>query len=482
MEGRIKKINCITNERKILLNQIERGGTFETDVPLIIGAKVLPNAAGDDRLGSFRAPTARKSTCADGELLRAFRERNVEVPAFLAAGPRAELRHNPQKIRAAIVTTGGLAPGMHSVIHSIVKRHCEIYSIDKTNGEIFGVYDSFKGLSNNLADNLVALEPSVTEEWLDHGGSMLGMVRYYGEGGPDRDGALASMVQKISANLQNNDIDILYIIGGDGSLKVAHQLALANPTRSIVGIPKTMDNDILWVERSFGFDTAVEQAADIVNTMHTEAMSTRRICLIELFGAESGFVAANATLASGHVDLVLIPEVFLSLKADEIRSYLQDAVDHIQETVQGAPSHSPHAVIVVAEGVGTVLEEKQVSIDGTGATGEPFVNQLRRHLESRIRDAHGDMLSVFINQPRHHIRAVAANAHDRIFCERLGALSVDNALAGYTDFMVSEWLTEFVLVPLSLMGDWKKGVDLRSMFWKQVISSTGQPLSPAERS
>jgi 6-phosphofructokinase 1 len=215
--------------------------------------------------------------------------------------------------------------------------------------------------------------------------------------------------------------------------------------------------------------------------MHTEAMSTRRICLIELFGAESGFVAANATLASGHVDLVLIPEVFLSLDTDEIQAYFKDAVGHIQETVQGSPSHSPHAVIVVAEGVGTVLDKKKVTIDGTKLSNEAFVNQLKKHLENQIRDAHGDLLSVFINQPRHHIRAVAANAHDRVFCERLGALAVDNALAGYTDFMVSEWLTEFVLVPLSLVGDWKKGVDIRGMFWKQVISNTGQPLSTAER-
>jgi 6-phosphofructokinase 1 len=111
--------------------------------------------------------------------------------------------------------------------------------------------------------------------------------------------------------------DILYVIGGDGSLKTAHEIAVRNPTRSVVGLPKTMDNDVLWVWQSFGFDTAVEQATRVINTLHSEAEATRRICVVELFGAESGFVAANAVLGSGHVDAVLIPEVFKALTVDD---------------------------------------------------------------------------------------------------------------------------------------------------------------------
>jgi 6-phosphofructokinase 1 len=240
-----------------------------------------------------------------------------------------------------------------------------------------------------------------------------------------------------------------------------------------------MDNDILWVWQSFGFDTAVEQAARAINTLCSEAESTRRICLIELFGAESGFVAANAALASGHVDLVLIPEVFSLLSPQQTQKYLEDCLQHIQHVIRRA-THNPHAVVVVAEGVGTVLEEKKIVLRGKEVKKENFVTRHLAEFLDGVVDAHQHKVKPFDNQPRHHIRAVPANAHDQIYCERLGALAVDNALAGYTDFVISNWLTEFVLVPLHLVGGKQKSVPVHGMFWKQVVSTTGQPLSPAE--
>ncbi|MCX6620781.1 MAG: 6-phosphofructokinase [Acidobacteria bacterium] len=412
------------------------------------------------------------------ELLNGFQSNGVPLPAFLEAGPRAELRHDFQKVRAAIVTTGGLAPGLHCVIHSIVKRHTHTYPIDRAAGRVFGVYNSFKGLCS-IADNLVDLDSAKTEEWLDQGGSKLGSVRYY-HGGKPGDDAIEEMTKVITANLRHNNIDILYVIGGDNSLKVAHKLAAANPNRSIVGIPKTMDNDILWVWQSFGFDTAVEEATRVINTMRSEAEATRRICLIELFGAESGFVAANAALASGHADLVLIPEVFSLLETDTAQQYLSEVVMHIERTVQSEP-HNPHAVVVVAEGVGTMLEKKQVCIGEKPVTKATFVKLFTEMIEGSVHDAHGQKVRVAPSQPQHLIRAVPANAHDQIYCERLGALAVDNALAGYTDFMVSQWLTEYTLVPLRLVSEGQKSIPVNGIFWKQVVNSTGQPLSPAER-
>jgi len=244
-----------------------------------------------------------------------------------------------------------------------------------------------------------------------------------------------------------------------------------------------MDNDVLWVWQSFGFDTAVEQATRVINTLRSEAEATRRICVIQLFGAESGFVAANATLASGHVDVALIPEVFQRLNAREAQSYLEALVRHIEKRVRAedVQCHNPHAVVVVAEGVGEVMAQKGVSIQREKVTKSTFVTQFKRLIEERVLDAHGKGVPVFDNEPRHHIRAVPANAHDQIYCERLGALAVDNALAGYTDCMVSNWLTEFVLVPMELVRFGKKSIPIHGMFWKQVVSSTGQPLSPAEQ-
>jgi 6-phosphofructokinase 1 len=414
------------------------------------------------------------------ELLEKFRGKKLTVPSFLEAGPRANLRFDPHTVRAAVVTTGGVAPGLHCVIHSIVKRHCDTYSIGKNRGRIFGVYNSFEGLCS-LANNLEELSTARTEDWLDQGGSKLGSVRYYPDGKIGEE-AIREMANIITKNLQRNRIDILYVIGGDGSLKTAHEIAVRNPTRSVIGIPKTMDNDVLWVWQSFGFDTAVEQATRVINTLRSEAEATRRICLIQLFGAESGFVAANASLASGHVDAVLIPEVFNALTADEAQIYLTKIIDHIEERVEDEDerAHNPHAVVVVAEGVGTVLEMKEVCVAGIKVGKKIFVEQFGKIIDDKVIDAHEKDVPVFVNEPRHHIRAVPANAHDQIYCERLGALAVDNAFAGYTDCMISQWLTEFVLVPLELVKLGKKCIPINGMFWKQVVSSTGQPLSPAE--
>jgi 6-phosphofructokinase 1 len=476
MPSRIIDLGRMTSERLILKRHIEEERNLNTEVQVVSDRGQIPNQVGEDVLGLFRPATARKAVIGDLDTLRAFEQKRLSTPSFLEAGPRSTLRHDPRKVRVAIVTTGGLAPGLHVVMHSIVKRHSHTYRLDM-HGKVFGIYNGFKGLCH-LADNQTDLSPDMTEEWLGQGGSKLGSVRYYHTGQPGEESIL-QMVDVITTNLKNNSIDILYVIGGDGSLKVAHQIALANPGRSVVGIPKTMDNDILWVWQSFGFNTAVEQAALVVNTLHSEAESTRRICIIELFGADSGFVAANASLASGHVNLVLIPEVFNLLDAAQAQAYLDDCINHIGQTVQGHP-HSPHAVVVVAEGVGAALEKNHVSFEGVQVHKEEFVALFEKAIKRLVVDAHGLEVPVFVNQPRHYIRAVPANAHDHIYCERLGTLAVDNALAGYTDFMVSQWQSEFVLVPLHLVEPGKKSIPVNGMFWKQVVSSTGQPLSDAE--
>ena len=417
---------------------------------------------------------------ADIKSLEDWKQKGLEVPSFLEAGPRRQLRFDPHDVHAAIVTTGGLAPGLHCVIHSIVKRHHHTYGVSK--GRVYGVYNSFKGM-RDLEHNLIELHPKMTEEWLDQGGSKLGIVRDYSEDEKkEPDEAIAEMAEDITSNLQANHIDLLYVLGGDGSMRVAHQIAERNPMRSIIGIPKTMDNDILWVWQSFGFDTAVKQATQVINTLRNEAEATRRVGLIQLFGAESGFVAANATLASGHVDAVLIPEVIKALRREEAESYINDTIRHIETRIDTERRLNPHAVVVVAEGVGTYLEEMRASIEeGVEAKKDIFISQLEQLFKKRVHDAGGNPVRVFHNEPQHYIRSVPANAHDQIYCERLGALAVDNALAGFTDCMISKWLTEFVLVPMDVVTSGQKSIPVHGMFWKQVVCTTGQPLSPAER-
>jgi len=471
MPHRVVDIGRITSERAILQDCIKRHVELETSVAQVRGHNTIPNPISEKIIGLYRPPDARKAVIADMDLMDAFRKGNLRLPSFLEAGPRKELYFDPGTIHAAIVTTGGLAPGLHAVIHSIVKRHHNTYGL-RANARIFGVYNSFKGLCD-LANNSIELKPALTEEWLDQGGSQLGSVRYYCDGNRG-DKAIDAMAEHISEQLKSNNIDILYVIGGDGSLKVVNALANKNPLRSIVGIPKTMDNDILWVWQSFGFNTAVEQAERAINTLRSEAESTRRICLIELFGAESGFVAANAALASGHVDAVLIPEVFKSLDQNAAQLYLTDIVNYIMRKVQDRV-RNPHAVIVVAEGVATFLADMGVTVGKTKVTKDSFITELRSLIEKNVTNARTERVAVFINQPRHYIRAVPANTYDEIYCERLGALAVDNALGGYTGFMISQWLTEYVLVPTRLVIAGQKSIPVGGIFWKQVINSTGQP-------
>lgn len=475
----------ITSERRKLQECIDEGLDLNTEVLEVLpedGHEFRKNPVHQDQIGVYRPREARKAVVADIERLLEFQKAGLKVPAFLEAGPRKELFFNPHEVRVAIVTTGGLAPGLHSVLHAIVKRHCDTYG---PNPNVFGVYDSFRGLCD-YANNYENLTSSKTEEWLDQGGCQLGIVRYKHnvdeKSDPTDDERIVAMADEITANLTSNHIDILYVIGGDGSLRVVHELAIRNDTRSIVGIPKTMDNDILWVWQSFGFDTAVEQATRAINTLRSEAKATRRVCLVELFGAESGFVAANSALASGHVDAVLIPEVFDALTTVEASEYVDRIRQHIVERVE-IRTHDPHAVVVVAEGVSTSLSENNAMINSVIIDSErnQFINVFKNYLQEHASDARRQKVEIFINQPRHYIRAVPANAHDQIYCERLGALAVDNALAGYSGFMISQWLTEYVLVPTHLVIKGQKGIPINGMFWKQVVSSTGQPLSPAER-
>jgi len=333
---------------------------------------------------------------------------------------------------------------------------------------MFGVRDSFIGLRRRPME-LVNLQPDETEDWLEKGGSELGNRR------SKKDANIEEVAADLATNLKENQIDILYVIGGDGSQALAHEIALKASNSAVVGLPKTMDNDLVWVWQSFGFDTAVENATEVINILNCEARSTRRVCVIELFGAESGFVAANAALGSGHADLVLIPEIINSLTALECEQALHAWANHLKRVVNRDRGR-PHGVVVVAEGVGRALKEKGVAL-ASSVAGRDFIETIAAFLADNLVDLAGDPIDVFVNRPLHHIRAGKANAHDQIYCERLGALAVDNALAGYTDFLISQWLTEYVLVPLGLVAGKRKGIPPEGIFWKQVCSSTGQPAS-----
>jgi 6-phosphofructokinase 1 len=445
---------------------------------------------------------------------------------FPEAGPREFHRyplHGQVQLRVGILVSGGIAPGINAVIDGIVKRH-ELYheaarkhalylnSRQEYTLSILGYREGLQSLSNDAWRAPLPLSGHVIDRQAEMGGSLLPTSRwdqFVDATTAERDGLLNGIVRF----LQN--IDILYVIGGDGSMraahsvwKVAHEMAQRGQVRrhvSVVGIPKTMDNDILWVWQSFGFLSAVEKAREAVLNLHTEGKSNPRLCILQLFGSDSGFVASHAGLASGVCDAVLIPEVDYTMEG---------LFQHLQNPLNGRYADSPHAMVVMAETAIPLDARMYIASESNPASENNLlvdlstdeIREIQKFFDQgrRVRGQTPDHLRtgglkivsgvlqkmikqrleprdywtkfrVFTSEPRHLIRSVPPSTSDVIFAERLGALAVDNAMAGYTDFMVSQWLTEFVLVPLELVILGRKRVPPNGIFWKSVLASTGQP-------
>lgn len=474
----------VPTERAITFQKLDELGTDVRQYSPVNHTNPRP----EKEIGRYRSFDKRKCVTADMEIIRdmAFILKK-EPPSFLEAGPREKLFFSPEKkLKVGILTSGGIAPGLNTVIHAIVNMHEKVYHIAT---DIIGFYCGFEGIEERrFKENLKAQN---TINWIHRGGSFLFSFR--GEKGSEDDKKKA--LDKIITSLYELNLDILYVIGGDGSLSFAHEIAeiiwdnVEKDKRKIVvaGIPKTMDNDILWVWHSFGFNTAVGEATRTINAIYDDVRSSQRIGLVQLFGRDAGFVAAHATLASGLVDAVLVPEVGFRIKP-------------LLEYVETKVSNKKYALIVIAEGAKPedfskeTIKEKLIN-EGINVDDEtnPLVRQrlsqwnlevitdkFKEHFVKYSDGRH----KISVIQPRYLIRAVSPNSIDQIFCQRLSDLVVHNALAGYTDFMVSQWLTEYVLVPLKLVAGQidpdtnkrqAKGIPPNGIFWKTVIASTGQP-------
>jgi 6-phosphofructokinase 1 len=314
------------------------------------------------------------------------------------------------------------------------------------------------------------------------------------------------------------DLDILYVIGGDGTMKAAHalyEISLRNTERdhplSVVAIPKTMDNDILWVWQSFGFLSAVEKAREVIDQLNTEVQSNPRLCVVQLFGSDSGFVVSHTVLAgpTGHCLVALIPEVPFSMTGKD------GLIADLRRRLSLADGRPPHGIVVMAETaiptdahlyftdddksdyfVHLTKEEKQAVTDllalrkehrriqgqtrdelrsaGLKIVSQGLEKALKKDGDGRERKGAWENLKVFCNEPRHLLRSISPSCLDIIFGQRLGTLAVDNALAGFTDFMISQWLTEYVLVPLELAILGRKRIPKKGIFWKSVLAKTQQ--------
>lgn len=486
-------------EKAILLGAKEAGEKLETTVKQIEPERATnPNPADQEVIGRYRPLDSRMCITVDMKSIRQYSkpgDKPPDPPSFLEAGPREKIyfdKKEIKEIRVGIVTPGGIAPGINTVIHCIVDMHQTYYGTRSVLG--------FNGGFHGLAHKPRSLDSTETANWIHEGGSLLGS----GRGAPD----VSEMVQ----SLLDKGISILYVIGGDGSLSAAHDIAkqiekeegdarVAGKKIVIAGIPRTMDNDILWVGRSFGFDSAVEEATRLINAIHEDTRSTNRVCLVQLFGREAGFVAAHATLASGLPDAVLIPES--PFRIEPLLQYIEKKL--IKED---------HALIVAAEGAAAVEYDeefihKKLAEEGFDRNDPSYKSDPR--VADRIRNGRFEFLAtklrerfekgykknkpatkpvfrqgrhlVFVSEPRHLIRAIPANSVDQTYCRRLADLVVHSAVAGFTDFMISQWLTEYVLVPLKLIAEaidsdgrrLTKRIPSRGIFWTTVRNNTGQP-------
>ena len=383
-------------------------------------------------------------------------ERGEEPESFEEAGPRRTIYFDPAKVRAAILTAGGLCPGLNDVIRSLVMTLHYRYGVKN----IMGVKYGYQGLMPNYGHEMVPLNPKRVSDIHQFGGTILGSSR--GGNSPE----------ELVDSLERLNLNILFCIGGDGTLKGAHALAEEVKKRNlkiaIVGIPKTIDNDIGMVARSFGFETAVSIASDVIRSAHTEALGAPSgVGVVKLMGRDSGFIAATAALARGEANYVLIPEIDFDLEGPG------GLLAHLDNRLK----ERGHAVIVVAEGAG-----QKFFTDGTenkDASGNILHKDIGTYLAQTINKFFKDKkreLNLKYIDPSYIIRSAPANSSDQVYCGFLGQKAAHAAMAGKTDLLIGLWNDHFVHVPIALATAQRKKVDPNGVLWNSVLEGTGQPV------
>jgi len=380
---------------------------------------------------------------------------NNEEPACLEkAGPRQNVFFEPKNVTAAIVTCGGLCPGINNVIRGVVMALHYFYGVKK----ILGVPYGYEGLNPEMGHGFIDLSPERVKDIHQFGGTILGSSR----GGQD----VAVMVDTLVAN----SIDMLFTIGGDGTLKGADAIGEEIQKRglhiSVIGIPKTIDNDIDIIDKSFGFETSFDIASPILRDAHNEASGAYNgISIVKVMGRDSGFIAASAALAMPVVNFVLVPEMDFNLYGE----------NGFLEALRKRLLSKHHAVIVVAEGAGQHLFKKdEVRKD---ASGNVQHDDIGLFLKDKIKDHFKDDFPLTIKyiDPSYIVRSAAANSGDSVFCSGLAFMAVHGAMAGKTKFVVGRVNNKLVYLPINAVTQKRKKIDLESEFWFAVLQSTGQP-------
>jgi len=379
-------------------------------------------------------------------------EAGIEPAAFTIAGPREKIYFDPTKLRCGIVTCGGLCPGINDVIRAIVFSLYHHYGVR----HIFGFQYGYEGMVPKFKHPVIDLDPEIVEDLHEKGGTVLHSSR-----GPQN-------VSDQVDTLERMNIGILFTIGGDGTLRGARDIAEEVKRRglkiSVIGIPKTIDNDISFVQQSFGFETAISEAKSAIYSAHVEANGAKRgIGLVKLMGRHSGFIAANATLATSDVNFCLIPEVKFSM---------QSLFDALEERFK----RKNHAVIVVGEGAGQDLFEDKREFD---KSGNLIFHDIGTYLKNSINDyfkEKGEPINIKYIDPSYIIRSVPANPHDSVLCLLLGHNAVHAGMSGNTNMLVGSWNRRYVHVPIPAAVSKRKKINPKGSLWNSVLATTGQPV------
>lgn len=372
---------------------------------------------------------------------------------FEKAGPRSRIFFDPRRTRAAIVTCGGLCPGLNNVIRSVFLELHHRYGVR----EVLGIRYGFSGLTFKGVPPVV-LTPELVEDIHREGGSFLASSR----GQQD--------VSEIVDWLESRNVQILICVGGDGTQHGTHEIAQEALRRglrlAVVGVPKTIDNDIQYVRQTFGYYTAIESARNILDGAHCEARGAPNgIGLVKLMGRDSGFIAAGAAVASQEVNFVLIPEIPLRL----------DGPHGFIAALHTRMAERHHALIVVAEGAG---QDLLPSVDAVDKSGNRKKADIGLYLRDRIKAyfaEHGTDINLKYIDPSYIIRSVPANSQDARLCDGFARNAVHAAMAGKTDLIIGDWYSVFVHVPIAAAISSRKKVDPEGDLWSSVMSATGQP-------
>jgi len=383
------------------------------------------------------------------ELREQFRA-GVDPPAFELAGPQEKIYFDPSTLRCGIVTCGGLCPGLNDVIRSIVFCLHEKYGIARVYGFRFG----YAGLVDQSALTPIELTTRRVSQIHEVGGTVLGASR-----GPQP-------VEDMVDTLERLGIQLLFTIGGDGTLRGAHSIVEEIRRRelniAVVGVPKTIDNDISFIDMSFGFDTAVEAARQATRAAYVEASCHRSgIGLVKLMGRDSGFIASFATLADTQVGLCLIPENAFS-------------IDGIVRAAGQRIERDGYVVIVVAEGAGQELLAEEAEWDASGNRSHGDIGVFLRDKIPKALQVQGISVSLKYIDPSYMIRSLPANARDANFCLRLGHAAVHAGMAGKTDTVIGSWRRRLTYVPIPMAVSSRKTIDTNGYLWRTVLSVTGQ--------